>query len=835
MASPKAPGSPPGNDLPFLFPTAEETALHPRRPVSICLVLLAMASVTVAEPDSELRAERSITLPREGADWPMWSGPEGNLTSLGNGVFEGGAFGLERVWSRPLGSAYSGIVVSGGRLATTFSDGESDYLVALDASTGAEQWRYRVSDTYKGHDGSDDGPLATPTIADGAVYGLGAMGELFAVSLEDGEERWRLDLVADFGAVKPHYGFATTPTVIGDLLVVETGGADGRSISAFDRETGEPLWSTGDDPVRYQSPMAFDLGGEASLVAVTDRSLLGLAPETGEVLWKHPHTEGDDRGFGSAQPVPVGEGGILLTDGPESALFQVRKNAEGYTVKEAWRSRALRGGFAVPVPYEGYLYGYSGNFLTCVDAATGVMVWKSRPPGQGDLVLIDGHLVILTRVGEIVVAEATPEKYSEVSRIQALDRGYFTRPSFAGGKIYVRNPTDISAIGVTEASSAATRRAEANRRAGANRDLRGDFGSFVEKLAVAENQSEWIESFLAEHPTLPILEGNLVHFVYHGEVDDLAISGNFIGEGSEHAMHRVEGTDFYYRSYELPEKALFTYRFSVFEESMTDPANPRKTGPEGSEQSVLATAGWQAPSHLREPEGKRGSIETLQWKSEQLNNEREVQVYLPPGYGEGDGRYPLLVVNDGEQALSIGEMDKSLDNLIGKTVAPVIVAFVPGTDWRELDGSRTAEYTRAQAEELIPLLDKSFRTDARRESRAVLGSGSSSFAAMYAALHHPEILSRAAAQSYRHGELEDDLMAAASGEKHDLELLFHWSSYDYRHPLFAIDARRDAKDLVATLEQNGYRPKTFESHDGVGWGMWQGRMAEILRALFPLQ
>ena len=207
--------------------------------------------------------------------------------------------------------------------------------MALDASTGAEQWRYRISETYKGHDGSDDGPLSTPSIAGGVVYGLGARGGLFAVSLADGMERWRRDLVAEVGAVKPHYGFTTAPTVIGDLLVVETGGDDGRSISAFDRETGELRWSTGDDPVAYQSPLAFDLGGELSLVAVTSRSLFGLAPETGEVLWRHQHTEGDGRAFGSAQPVPVGEGGILLIDGRESALFRVSKNAGG----TRWRRR----------------------------------------------------------------------------------------------------------------------------------------------------------------------------------------------------------------------------------------------------------------------------------------------------------------------------------------------------------------------------------------------------------------------------------------------------------------------------------------------------------------
>ncbi|MEM7349406.1 MAG: PQQ-binding-like beta-propeller repeat protein [Acidobacteriota bacterium] len=849
-----------------------------RRLASTCFVLLTVASLAVAENAPELRSERSTPLPRDGADWPLWSGPAGNLTSLGNGIFDrgdagdGSSFGLEQVWSRPLGSAYSGILVTDGRLVTTFSDGTSDYLVALDASSGAEQWRYRISDTYKGAPNADDGPLATPTVDAGVVYGLGTWGGLFAVSLEDGKERWRLDLVADFGAVMPHFGFTTAPTVLGDLLVVETGGDDGRSISAFERETGALRWSTGDDTVTYQSPLVLNLGGETSLVAITDRSLLGLAPETGEVLWQHQHTEGDGRGFTAAQPVPVGEGGILLIDGREAALFQVDKNAGdkngegknggGYTVVEAWRSRELRsqGNFATPVPYEGYLYGFAGSFLTCVDATTGERVWRSRPPGVGNLVLIDGHLVILIRSGEIVVAEATPEGYEEVLRVKALERGYFTRPSFAAGKIYVRNVTDISAIGVTAASpapSADAGRAVAERAAAAGRakavraesdwtasdqDLRGDFGAFVKQLAAAEKKREMVERFLAEHPTLPMLEGptpegTLVHFVYHGEVEDLAITGNFIPGGDEHTLHRVPGTDFYFRSYELPEKAVFSYRFSIFDERMTDPRNPQKTGPEDRQRSLLATTGWQPPSHLREPEGLRGRLETLPWKSELLDNERELQIYLPPGYDEGKGRYPLLVVNDAAQAISDGAMDKSLDNLIGETVAPMIVAFVP-SNGGELGGLQTAEYTRAQVEELIPLLDKTFRTDARRESRAVLGQdfyGGAGFAAMYLALHHPETVSRAAAQSYEHGVLEDDLVAAASGEKHDLELVFHWSSHDRFYPFWDFDARRDAKSMVATLEKNGYRPKVIESDDGLGWGMWQGRMAEILEALFPLR
>ena len=172
--------------------------------------------------------------------------------------------------------------------------------------------------------------------------------------------------------------------------------------------------------------------------------------------------------------------------------------------------------------------------------------------------------------------------------------------------------------------------------------MRGDFGAFVEKLAAAERKSELIESFLAEHPTLPIHEGptpegTLVHFVYHGKVDDLAISGNFIREGGEQVMApgRRYGTSTFGVT-RCPRTQSFPTDIRSSRLGFPIRPTPRRTGPDGRESSVLATAGWQAPFHLREPEGERGRFETLVWKSERLGNEREVQIYLPPGYGDGE-------------------------------------------------------------------------------------------------------------------------------------------------------------------------------------------------------
>jgi len=90
--------------------------------------------------------------------------------------------------------------VVGDRLVTAFSDGESDWLGALDANTGEERWRYRFGETHEGQDAADDGPLATPMIHQGIVYGLGPRGRLIALRLADGIEVWSRQLVAELGA-----------------------------------------------------------------------------------------------------------------------------------------------------------------------------------------------------------------------------------------------------------------------------------------------------------------------------------------------------------------------------------------------------------------------------------------------------------------------------------------------------------------------------------------------------------------------------------------------------------------------------------------------------------
>lgn len=226
------------------------------------------------------------------ADWPRWRGPRFDGISPETGVFSGGV-GLDLVWKRTLGSGYAGIAVVDDRLVTAFSEGTHDVVVALDADRGTELWRYEIGPTHRGHNGAEDGPLGTPTVAGGEVFVLGPEGDLFALGLADGRELWRIRIGQAVGARAPEHGFASVPLVTSGVVVVQTGGPSGRSICGFGRRTGRVLWCRDDDTVGYQSPVLATLNGVEQVIAAGNHDVLGLLPVSGEVLWKHRYRDAE--------------------------------------------------------------------------------------------------------------------------------------------------------------------------------------------------------------------------------------------------------------------------------------------------------------------------------------------------------------------------------------------------------------------------------------------------------------------------------------------------------------------------------------------------------------
>lgn len=146
----------------------------------------------------------------QAGDWPSLRGPRSDGSAAGGGAFAEPT-ALELAWRQTIGPGYSGVTVAAGRAVSAFSDGTHDVVVAWSVSDGREIWRTEIGETYRGHDGSTDGPVGTATLTDGGVYFVGPHGDLLALSADSGEILWKKNLTSEWDAPAPTYGFANVP------------------------------------------------------------------------------------------------------------------------------------------------------------------------------------------------------------------------------------------------------------------------------------------------------------------------------------------------------------------------------------------------------------------------------------------------------------------------------------------------------------------------------------------------------------------------------------------------------------------------------------------------
>lgn len=774
------------------------------------------------------------------AEWPHWRG-----TNWDGGVHSADPFAepfrLEVRWKRRIGSGYSAIAVAEGHAVTMASDGERDVLVALAADTGEERWRLDLGPTYPGREGSNDGPTSTPAIDGAEVYALGPRGDLVAVSVRDGRLLWHRQIVRELGAVVPHWGFATSPLVDGERVVVLTGGAPERAVTAFDRRDGHVLWRSGSDEVSYQSPMLLHLHGEEILIAAGDRYLFALDPASGRELWRYEHG-GEAFYRRILNPVVVGQDSLLLTLRPDQAVlvrFEPRR-------EELWTTPAFKRSYAPPVAHDGYVYGYSGSFLTCIDGRTGELAWKSRPPGDGFPIVVGKHLVVQTKQGSLHVAEASPRGYREVAAIDLFDRLSWTPPSFAEGRIYARDSYDeIACVDVVHTAVPEIVVAKPSEpRRGILPD--SDFGRWVAEVEEAPDRAERVRSFLDAHPRFPVVEGErIVHFVYTGEVEDIALRGEMLETGEQLALHRLGDTDLYYASFGLEPDTRMVYQFvRDLEDPIPDPRNPNRA------ESLLYSGRisllyMPASERVTVPDQPiRGSLLDVPFTTARVRvggktwgGERRVRVYLPPGYESAAAqRFPTVYVLYGEQMLDTAHLDALLDREVGSTLDPFVAVFVDSISPYEYARSQRRVHGRMLAEELVPLIDARFRTLADARHRAVLGVDEGAYAALEIALRFPETFGAAAAHSVlsigKGGQELRELIAHTP--LHPLRLYIDWGRYDQLRAADLVDVRADCRDLSRRLGEHGYPIAGREWNDGSDLVFWGMRALEALRGFFPL-
>jgi outer membrane protein assembly factor BamB len=403
-----------------------------------------------ASPTPAISPEKSNADPEgatTGANWSGFRGPkrDGVIHSVG-GVRIQTDWSQSKpieLWRRPVGPGWSSFAVRGNLLYTQEQRGDDEIVSCYNLTTGEPVWRHRdKARFYESNAGA--GPRATPTLSNGRVYAFGATGILNALNARDGSVVWSRNAASDTKEKVPMWGFASSPLVVGDVVVVATSGV----LAAYDVATGNLRWQGPADKGGYSSPQLVTIGGVAQILLLNGEGATSVAPADGKLLWKHEWS-----GDGIVQPVVIAGSDVLLGSGSGMAAVGLRRVAvtlgdAGWSIQERWTSNGLKPYYNDFVVHQGHAYGFDGSILACVSLEDGKRKWKGGRYGHGQIVLLPDQdlLLALSEEGELALIKATPDQFTEIARFKAIEGKTWNHPVLVGDVLLARNSEEMAAF-----------------------------------------------------------------------------------------------------------------------------------------------------------------------------------------------------------------------------------------------------------------------------------------------------------------------------------------------------------------------------------------------------
>lgn len=352
------------------------------------------------------------------------------------------AGGLTPIWKQPIGIGYASFTVADGAAFTIEQRRRQEVAAAYDAATGRELWTQSWNAEYT--DSTGDGPRSTPTWDEGRLYVLGATGELRCLDAKTGRVIWGKNILSENGASNLPWAMAASPLIVDDKVIVLPGGSGGKSVVAYNKMTGAPVWRSLDDRQAYVSPMLVTLSGRRQILVVSSTRAVGLVPENGQLIWSH--TWDTDMGINASQPIIVSANRFFISSGYGKGAALVEVN--GANARTIWENINMKNKFNSSVLHQGHVYGLDEGILSCVDVNTGERKWKGGRYGYGQLLLAGGNLIVITDTGELALVKAAPDQFSELARFQAIEGKTWNYPAIAGGRLLVRNANQMAAYNI---------------------------------------------------------------------------------------------------------------------------------------------------------------------------------------------------------------------------------------------------------------------------------------------------------------------------------------------------------------------------------------------------
>ena len=447
---PTARSSAPAAETPHERPSAQAGAPPAARPSAQAAAEAPKERVVTQARDQPAALPAASAGGKTAGDWPGFRGP--GRDGIVHGVrieTDWAASPPVELWRRPVGPAWSSFAVRGDLIYTQEQRGEDELVACYKATTGAPVWTHRDAARFFESNGGA-GPRGTPTLSNGRVYTFGATGILNALDAGDGAVVWSRDATSDpegipsmaGGTTKvPDWGFASSPLVVDDVVIVAVAG----QLVAYDLATGKPRWFGPAGGVSYSSPHLVTIDGVAQVLLLSAAGATSVAPADGKQLWQHPW-----RGLPIVQPAVTVDRGVLIAAGGESGIrrIAVAHGPGGWTVAERWTSPGLKPYFNDLVVHEGHVFGFDGRILACIDLADGKRKWKGGRYGSGQLVLLPDQdlLLVLSEEGELALVRATADQFTELARFPAIQGKTWNHPVLVGDILLVRNGEEMAAF-----------------------------------------------------------------------------------------------------------------------------------------------------------------------------------------------------------------------------------------------------------------------------------------------------------------------------------------------------------------------------------------------------
>ena len=392
--------------------------------------------------------------------WTLWGGPGRNFVASAAGLAASWpAAGPPVLWKRELGEGYSAIAVDGDTLYTMYHRVEPYWLifseqqevvVALDARTGETRWEYPYAVTFRSaYAETGPGPHVMPQIVGNLVFTSGVTGKIHALDKKTGQLVWQRDLYEEFGGTRMNFGYSSHALPYKDNLVVMAGG-EGKAMLSLKQANGEVVWAKQSFKNAHSAPVLIDVDGQQQVAAVAAERIIGVNPDTGDLLWSFPHnTE-----YGLAVSMPVwGDDNLLFFSssyGNGSRVLRLTREGEKTRVEEVWHNGRVRVHFGSVVRVGDTVYASSGHDgpapLTAVDVPTGKILWQSREFAKANFVLADGRLFVVDQDGYLGLATATPEGLTVHAKVLMLSPNAWTLPTLVGTRLYARDRKVIMAL-----------------------------------------------------------------------------------------------------------------------------------------------------------------------------------------------------------------------------------------------------------------------------------------------------------------------------------------------------------------------------------------------------